>query len=191
MHAPALFQTILSRSALVVAFGFLLVAAACGGGGDDEDDAQTLVADLDDLGFAVVDEGELPVKGAEVDSYRWLYADAEDPSRQVLTVVWIEESEEMAEVQFGLRQEMLRNPSAEFFGYGSTPGEVTEAPALDIGESHVSYVTAKADRQGNMIWTDMYKSGRVVFLVQVLGQYDVEQTPTRTLVAERILSGID
>lgn len=174
----------------LAAASVLLLAAACGGG-DDEVAADSLAADLDDLGFSVVDEGELPVKGAEVDSYRWLYADAEDATRQVLAIVWVEEDEEMADVQFDLRQEMLRNPSAEFFGYGSTPGEVTEAPTLDIGEAQVSYVTAEADRSGNMIWTDMYKSGEVVFLVQVLGQYDVDQEPTRTLVAERILSEIE
>ena len=154
-------------------------------------EASSLAADLDDLGFSVVDEGELPVKGAEIDSYRWLYADPEDETRQVLAIVWVEEDAEMADVQFDLRQEMLRNPSAEFFGYGSTPGEVTEAEPLALGEEQVSYVTAKADRHGNMIWTDMYKSGDVVFLVQVLGQFDVDHQPTRTLVAERILAEVD
>jgi hypothetical protein len=59
-----------------------------------------------------------------------------------------------------------------------------------VGDEQKSYVTEKPDGQGNNVWTDIYRAGRVVFFSQVLDSAASDQMPLRTAVAERIASKV-
>jgi hypothetical protein len=170
-------QRFLALATLVMA----TILSACGGG---DRSAEELIPDLRDLGFQVVEEGPDPFARPDQDMYRALYADPEDQNRAVVAVIYLEEDEEMARNEFAALSRALENPPPDFFG-----GEATQigADPLNLGDERAAFVTAEGDQFGRRVWTDIYRSGRLVLITQVMGMWDVDQSPTRSLVAERVI----
>jgi len=159
-----------------------LVMSACGGA---EAKAQDLIPDLTDQGLKLMEKGRDPYLPEEKDTYRAIFADRQDATRGVLTAVYVEDDEAGAVETFEVLKAALKNPPPVFFG-----GEAVqaEAPQLEVGDQSMAWVTEQPDRNGRVIWTDLYRSGRTVLLTQVLGSYDVDHSEFRLLVAERVFS---
>lgn len=78
----------------------------------------------------------------------------------------------------------LRNPPPDLFGSTSTQKDAT---ATNIGNQSKAYVTAKPDTNGTQVWTDVYRFGRVMAIVQVLSRNEAEAQKARTGIAQKIL----
>lgn len=73
---------------------------------------------------------------------------------------------EAAAAQFGPIAEALRNPPPDIFGPNATQSDGT--PVFQSDEVR-SYVTARPDVQGNLVYSDAYRMGRLVAIVYTLG----------------------
>lgn len=99
-----------------------------------------------------------------------------------LAKIYVFAAEDVATEQFGALSAALRNPPPDFLGGAKATWVDTASPAA--GEQQKAYVTRDADPQGNRAWTDIYRFGRVVVIVQLLdvGQ---DQTTQRTALASK------
>ncbi|GIW13803.1 MAG: hypothetical protein KatS3mg062_1242 [Tepidiforma sp.] len=88
-----------------------------------------------------------------------------------------------AKAQFGPIAEALRNPPPDLFGPGTS--QVDGMPVYDADEER-SYVTAKPDGQGNLVYSDAYRMGRAVVIVYTLGNDSSAASEARRIIAERI-----
>ena len=89
-----------------------------------------------------------------------------------------------AEKQWSAYAEAFRNPPPDVLG---TASKNVDAASPPLGQLQKSYVTDKPDGAGNLVWTDIYRQGRVVLLVQVLDTARGDGMTIRKPVAERIL----
>lgn len=167
--------------AFILAFPSL-AGVSCGG---NDHVAKSLMPDLTDQGLQLMQEGQDPFLPEQQDTYRAIYADRPDATYGVLTAVYVEKNDADAAATFAVLAAALRNPPAVFFGGDAVQ---VDAKALGIGDESIAYVTKQPDRTGNVIWTDLHRSGRTVLLTQVLGSYDVDHVPFRRLVAERVFA---
>ncbi|WP_322818772.1 hypothetical protein [Tepidiforma sp.] len=95
----------------------------------------------------------------------------------------LQSSSDSAAARFGAIAEALRNPPPDLFGPGTSqaPGE-----SVYDADDERSYVTARPDGQGNLVYSDAYRMGRAIVIVYTLGN-DAEAARTvRELVARRI-----
>lgn len=92
-------------------------------------------------------------------------------------------SEADATRQWETLSQALRNPPPDLFGGSSTQ---KDAPATNVGDQSKAYVTTKPDTNGTLVWTDVYRFGRVVTVVQVLSRNEPEALKARTVIAEKI-----
>ena len=77
----------------------------------------------------------------------------------------------------------LRNPPPDLFGGNSTQRETA---ATNIGDQSKAYVTASPDKDGALVWSDAYRFGRSVAIVQVLSRNEAEAQKARVAIAEKI-----
>ncbi len=77
----------------------------------------------------------------------------------------------------------LRNPPPDLLGASSSQKDTT---ATNVGDQSKAYITAKPDPQGNQVWTDVYRFGRSVVVVQVLSKDEPAAQKARVAIAERI-----
>ena len=160
-----------------------IVLAACGGN-DDPPDAADIIPDMEDLGLVVADEGRDTFVPPDQDMRRALYLDPEDDNRAATVTVYVLDGEEAARMNYAIFAEALANPPPEFFG-----AEAEQAPAepLDLGDERAAYVTAQPDAHGRLVWTDIVRTGQVVFITQVLALDGEDHVAARSLVAERVI----
>lgn len=164
--------------------GSAALVAACGGGGDDDTpQAEDLVPDLDDMGMAVQQEGEVV---EDMNTYRVIFG-GEDGGG-VLTDIRVMETEETAEAEFAQLSEALQTPPQEFLG---ADVEQETAETIGQGDEQTAYVTAEPDGSGNRVWTDLYRDGPVLLITQTLSADEAAAQDTRETVAERVLSEVE
>lgn len=168
---------VLPRLSLIAVAGALLTSAACGGG---DETAEDLVPDLSDEGFAVFEEGRDPLTPPELDTYRALYQSSEGLAATV--IVYVQESEEAAEEQYATLARALENPPPEFFG---SEANQVETDRLEIGDESRAFVTEDPDDRGNRVWTDVYRSGKVILITQVLSTEDAAEL--RETIAKKVI----
>lgn len=161
---------------LVLAFA--LAATACGGG---EKTAEELIPNLSGEGLALIEQGRDQLADPSLDTYRALYQSAD--GRASIVLVYVEETDEAAATRYTTLATALENPPPEFFG-----GEAAQAPEepLAIGNDSRAFVTATPDDEGKRVWTDIYRSGKVVVIVQVLATGDSAEDLRRT-IAEMVI----
>jgi hypothetical protein len=78
----------------------------------------------------------------------------------------------------------LENPPPEFFGGNA---QQIETEALEFGNERRSFVTAEPDDAGNLIWTDIYRAGRAIAIIQLLIQESEDAEGGRRAIAEAVL----
>lgn len=172
-----------AMAAALVAFLSLALASACGGG-NDAMTAKSLIPDLGELDLEVQEEGRDPYASPAQDTYRALYASTDGSARAAVVVLYVQSDVAEAEAGYAQLAKALENPPAEFFG---ADADQAEAEALSLGDERRAFVTAQADSQGNRVWTDVYRLGRVVAITQVLSPEDADHAFLRQAIAEAIL----
>ncbi len=168
---------------------------ACGGGDDDDGDtngdvntgggntnlvAAELMPDLTALGMTLAEQqADAGAAAFGVDRHRARYSG--DPS--ALVQVTVLKNEEDATTEFNASVTALKNPPVEFVGAGVPQADITPVGNAELAKG---YVTSRGDQQGNLVWTDIYRFGRVVAIVQILGRDSGDIVETRKAVAEAI-----
>lgn len=178
------------RRAAAVALPTLLIATLAllsGCGGDDHDEAVAaasggnyraadLVPDLKSHGYTVLEEGRDPIAPDELDTYRALYGKSGGSAQNVIVIAYVQADEDAAGGQFSQVAEAYGNMPAAALLAGPQAGGSATGPAVnrpiddgpDLGDEHAWFRTGQADGSGNHVWSDIYRSGRAVVIVQVL-----------------------
>ncbi len=143
-------------------------------------DARALVPKLDDLGFRVIEEGPEPGVPAPVVSAAAIYR-SEDLLKQVQVRTRVMPDEDAARQEFGVLSEALRNPPKEFLGIEA---KFVDTASPQIADERKSYKTEAADGRGYSAWTDLYRQGRTVIILQVVDNTS-DGLPLRQQVGER------
>lgn len=146
----------------------------------------SLLPALDDLGFKIAQQGRDPAAPPAIDSTQVIYT-RQGSRASVQVRIYVIGTADLAHQQYTAFAESFRNPPSEVLG---VPSKNVDTPSPRIGDEQKSYVTDKPDGQGNSVWTDIYRAGRVVFLTQVLDSATVDQLPTREAIARRIASKV-
>jgi hypothetical protein len=173
---------------LVVAiFAFVLTRDDEGEAAADPDvvtlSAKDLVPDLSAMGYKMVDEFSQPLKVPGQDNFRRAFVRNGDSARVALVDVTVHATEAGAQTAYAQAAEQWRNPPPGVFG-GIESFEQTPSPA--VGDEQRSYVSSNSDRAGNRAWTDVYRAGTVVFVVQVLDRGDSDQLELRGQIAAKV-----
>lgn len=100
-----------------------------------------------------------------------------------IVVVTVLQNEKDATQEFNASASALKNPPPEYVGAGVAQSDLTPTSAGDLAKA---YVTAKTDQQGNLVWTDIYRFGRVVAIVQLLGRDSADIPTARKTIADAI-----
>lgn len=163
-----------------------ILSFACGG--DSEPTARSLLPKLESIGLEIAEEGRDPFAAPSQDTYRARYVATDGSARAAIVVLFVEPDTPAAESNYASLAKLLENPPAEFFG---ADAEQTETDALELGDERRSFVTAQADSQGNRVWTDIYRKGTVIAVIQVLSPQDADYDALRLSVAEEILNRVE
>lgn len=65
-----------------------------------------------------------------------------------------------------------------------------ETPSPGVGQEQKSYTTAGPDAAGNKIWTDVYRVGNAVLVVQVIDAAANEQFELRQRLASEVAAKV-
>jgi len=98
--------------------------------------------------------------------------------------VRVYESEQQAATDFSMQAAGWKNPPAKLFG--GDPGNEDSAPLVGLVDA-AAYLSTLADAQGNQIWTDVYRVGRVIVISHVLGRAGERVNEVRFELAESVL----
>ena len=142
--------------------------------------AQGSVPDLSALGYTVQQQGKDPGAVSQ-DVYRVLFA--RENGRGAMTVLYAFPDDATAKSQFAILSAALKNPPPDFVGAKATFIDTGSPPA---GDERKAYVTQALDGQGNKVWSDVYRFGRLVAIVQVLDDGKSEQLDLRLQIALKI-----
>jgi hypothetical protein len=148
--------------------------------------AVALMPKLDDLGYQLTQQGKDPIAPASVDTAQAIYVKA-GTNRSIQVRIYVMGTADLARAQYKTYADQFRNPPPDVLGI---PSKNVDTLSPRVGDEQKSYVTEKPDGQGNNVWTDIYRAGRVVFFSQVLDSAASDQMPLRTAVAERIASKV-
>ena len=185
-----------------MAAGIIVAAVGCGGDDDDETgatatqpaatagtpavsvEAKSLVPKLEDLGFKLVEQTREPGLPENIDSAAAIYR-GEDLLQQVQIRIRVEPDEATAKQEFEQFAVLLKNPPKEFLG---VEAKFVDADSPPLGDERKSYKTAQPDGRGYSAWTDLYRQGRTVVLIQVVDNSPDGQ-PVRYQTGARALEG--
>ncbi|MEP7215945.1 MAG: hypothetical protein ABI782_06795 [Anaerolineaceae bacterium] len=117
------------------------------------------------------------------DAHRALFQQTAAPQMGARVDVTVLRDNSAATTQWGTLSQALRNPPPDLFGGSSSQ---KDAPATNVGDQSKAYVTAKPDTGGTQVWTDVYRFGRSVVIVQVLSRNEAEAQKARIAIAEKI-----
>ncbi|MEO8538104.1 MAG: hypothetical protein ABI577_00065 [bacterium] len=174
---------------LLPAFAF--ISNACGGDDDDAGSgtagktAADLSPDLKSLGFTVAQSGKAAGSTQNQDAYTTQYAGSGGKVTAARTDINLHPSVDAATQQYNAISEALRNPPPDLFGANATQDDNTTLFKADQGKS---YKTTKADSQGVRVFTDVYRMGRAVVIVYVIGADGADTDAVRKKAAEEISS---
>ena len=172
-----------------------LMAVACGDGKDPPSTAQatapagsnltaaSLVPDLTSLGFTIGQSERDPAAQPGQDAHRALFQQTAAPNMGAKVEVSVLKDAAAATAQWTSISAALRSPPPDLFGGNSTQ---KDAVATNIGDQSKAYVTASPDKDGTMVWSDAYRFGRSVVIVQVLSRNEPEALKARVAIAEKI-----
>lgn len=144
--------------------------------------AADLVPDLSDQGFRLASSGALPSLGEEQDGFFAIYV-ATGGVSSIRVEVSLQPSSDSAAARFGVIAEALRIPPPDLFGPGTS--QASGEPVYDADDER-SYVTARPDGQGNLVYSDAYRMGRAIVIVYTLGTDAEAARAMRELVASRV-----
>jgi hypothetical protein len=145
--------------------------------------AKDLLPDLTSLGYKIALQEADP--GAQLtgqDAYRAIYQKGAGPQSALVYLLLFPDTQ-TAQKEFATRATALKNPPPEFVG-GATTFVDTASPR--IGDEQKSYETSTKDNQGNRVWTDIYRMGRLVAVIQVLDSADSDQLQAREAIAKEV-----
>ncbi|MBA4180674.1 MAG: hypothetical protein C0506_08820 [Anaerolinea sp.] len=173
------------------------MAAGCGDGSDgsastaavgpEQPQALTaadLIPDLAALGFTKGQSERDPAALPGQDAHRALYQQQAAPQMAARVDITVLPSAADATKQWETLSQAMRNPPPDLFGGNSTQKDTA---ATNVGDQSKAYVTAKPDTNGAQVWTDVYRFGRAVAVVQVLSRNEAEGQKARTAIAGKIL----
>lgn len=146
--------------------------------------AQDAAPDLAPLGYTVSRQGKDPGAGSQ-DVYRVLFGKAN--GRSAMTVLYAFPDETIAKSQFTALSTALKNPPPDFVGSKATFIDSTSPP---VGDQQKAYVTQIPDGQGNKVWSDIYRIGRLVAIVQLLDEGKSEQLDLRFQIGQKIAAKV-
>lgn len=139
--------------------------------------------DLSSLGFTLGQSERDPAAQPGQDAHRALYQQPAAPQMSARVDITVLGTQADATKQWETLSQALRNPPPDVFGSTSTQ---KDAPPTNAGDQSKAYVTAKPDTNGAQVWTDVYRFGRAVAVVQVLSRNEPEAQKARTGIAEKI-----
>lgn len=170
------------------------MTGACGDGNDPPATATAdvqlaepadLVPDVGDLGYEAIPSSQGVIEGPGAKQYRADFQVPGEDSRKATFHIYTHEETAMAEETYERVRDGWLKPPPGSLGARDAENEPTEGPAL--GDERQSYQTTRTDTSGNRIWTDVYRFGTTVAVVQVLDKdSDDSQMPLRTDLASRV-----
>ncbi|MCC7366362.1 MAG: hypothetical protein IT303_18545 [Dehalococcoidia bacterium] len=190
----------------LLAVAGLAAAAACGDGGEDDAEpagsstataAATevttsvkpadLMPDLSGSGYQKVDAFAGPVAQAGQQNYRTVWAKTANTNLIALVDATVFAKPEDARTNYTTVSAAWKNPPPGLVG-GVTGFVDTPSPA--VGDERKSYTPSGADSKGNKIWTDVYRIGNVVVVVQVIDAAQGEQMALREQLAKDVAAKV-
>lgn len=170
-----------------------VVGSACGGDDDENTPAATstpeppaeLVPELGDLGYQKLPSSQdvIEVPGAKQSRVDFQIAGVEP--RKVTFHMYTHSQLAMAQDTFAKVRESWKNPPPGLLGARNVTNEDTTGP--DLGDEHHAFRTDRPDNTGDRIWTDVYRFGTTVAVVQVLDRDTADgQLELRTQLASRL-----
>ncbi len=132
----------------------------------------------------MAEEGREPAVPANIDNAQALFKQTTG-NGSILVRLYVLGDSASAEKQWAAFAEALRNPPPDVLG-GSA--KMVDVASPQVGQLQKSYVTEKPDASGNLVWTDIYRQGKVVLLTQVLSSSSSDGMALRKTVAERALA---
>ncbi len=148
--------------------------------------AKDVMPDLSAQGYRLVAQ-EADPGGAltGTDSWRAIFQKGQT-SAGTLVAIYGYKDAETAKKEFATKAAALKVPSSDFLGVATT---FVDAPSPQAGDERKSYVSEKPDSGGNRAWTDAYRIGRYVVIVQVLDSAQGgEQLGLRDSIAKAIVA---
>lgn len=124
-----------------------------------------------------------PSLDPQVDAAVAIYTGRDSAVGSVRVEVSLHPTADAASAQFGPIAEALRNPPPDLFGPGTVQ---SDGQAVYQADAARSYVTARPDRDGNLVYTDAYRMGRAVVIVYTLGRDPEAARTVREAVARRL-----
>ncbi|MEO6397150.1 MAG: hypothetical protein ABIP13_01665 [Tepidiformaceae bacterium] len=159
------------------------VTAREGGGAQSGVTAAGLVPDLTPLGFVIGQSERDPAAQPGQDAHRALFQQSGAPKMGARVDVSVSKDIPTAMAQWASTSTALKNPPPDLFGASSSQNDTA---ATGIGDQSKAYITAKPDPSGTQVWTDVYRFGRAVVIVQVLSRDEAAGQKARVAIAEMI-----
>lgn len=145
--------------------------------------AEQRMPDLFDLGFEPIQSAPEPFGTSQWEGHRTLYR-RQGSNEQLMVIAYVAGEAKFAAEQFEKLAAALRNPPAGEFGAQAV---MVDEAAPAVGEERRGYRARDPDSQGNTVWTDIYRQGAVVVIVQYLGPASGDSLPVRTAAATRAM----
>jgi hypothetical protein len=145
--------------------------------------AAGLVPDLTSLGFKLAQSERDPAALPGQDAHRALFQQPTGTQMAARVDIVVLASAADAMKQWETTSQAMRNPPPDIFGSTSSQ---KDAPPLNVADQAKAYITARPDSNGTQVWTDVYRFGRVVTVVQVLGRNEAEAQKARAGIADQI-----
>ncbi len=145
--------------------------------------AADLLPDLSGEGFQLQLSGSPPKLNPDQDAVFAIYAGPSAAVSSIRIELSLLPTADAAAAQFGPIAEALRNPPPDIFGPNAAQADGTPVFEADATRS---YVTARPDAQGNLVYSDAYRMGRVVAIVYTLGNDREATSRMRELVAHAL-----
>lgn len=142
--------------------------------------APGLLPKLDDLGFKMGDPQKIPTTSGDAVAVQYASQGAGITGIRIdLTVL---STSEQAKSSLAAAASAIPNPPPGT----DIPGPNTASARPGPGDEGQSFVTVRPDQNGTLVWTDLYRFGRVFAIVYSQGKDVPNAMATRKAVAERI-----
>lgn len=160
--------------------------AAAGASTSQPKTAKEVMPDLSAQGYRLVaQEADPGGVLTATDSWRAIFQKG-DTAAGTLVAIYGYKDVETAKKEFVTKAAALRVPSSDFLGVAT---KFVDAPSPQAGDERKSYVSEKPDNAGNRAWTDAYRIGRYVVIVQLLDSAQGgEQLGLRDSIAKAIVA---